>query len=116
MTRTETRKHLIDVGTCVISEQGFNPTGLNLVLQTAGVPKGSFYYYFASKEDFGLAIIDETAAEYSELIDSFFTEYSAFANNAYPPLSRSRLATDRGGSVQTRLSDWHTRSRTLLSK
>ncbi|MEX0614578.1 MAG: TetR/AcrR family transcriptional regulator, partial [Methylophaga sp.] len=71
MTRTETRKLLIDTGTRVIGNQGFNPTGLNTVLQTAGVPKGSFYYYFASKEDFGLAIIDETATEYAELIAGY---------------------------------------------
>ena len=59
MTRIETRQSLIQVGTDVIGSHGFNPTGLNTVLKTAGVPKGSFYYYFASKEEFGLAIIDE---------------------------------------------------------
>ncbi len=82
MTRAETRKLLIDVGTNVIGAQGFNPTGLNTVLQTAGVPKGSFYYYFASKEDFGLAIIDETAAEYAEQIDGFLQD------QRFTPLAR----------------------------
>ncbi len=74
MTRIETRQSLIKVGTDVIGSHGFNPTGLNTVLKTAGVPKGSFYYYFASKEDFGLAIIDEFAIAYNEKIASFLSD------------------------------------------
>ncbi|MDX1572384.1 MAG: TetR family transcriptional regulator C-terminal domain-containing protein [Methylophaga sp.] len=84
MTRVQTRKLLIDVGTQVIGAQGFNTTGLNNVLQTAGVPKGSFYYYFASKEDFGLAIIDETATEYAELIAGYLQD------ERFTPLTRIR--------------------------
>ena len=42
-----------------VLEQGYNHTGLNEVLETANVPKGSFYYYFGSKEEFGLALIEE---------------------------------------------------------
>lgn len=84
MTRIETRKLLIDVGTRVIGNQGFNPTGLSTLLQTAGVPKGSFYYYFASKEDFGLAIIDETATEYAELIAGYLQD------ERFTPLTRIR--------------------------
>lgn len=82
MTRTETKQHLIQVGTEVIGTQGFNPTGLNLILKTAGVPKGSFYYYFNSKEDFALSIIDETAQEYAELIASYLQD------ERDPPLTR----------------------------
>lgn len=82
MTRAETRSLLIDVGTRVIGSQGFNTTGLNTVLQTAGVPKGSFYYYFASKEDFGLAIIDEIATEYAIVIDGYLSD------EKFSPLAR----------------------------
>lgn len=74
MTRTQTRTQLIRVGTEVIGLHGFNTTGINSVLQVAGVPKGSFYYYFTSKEDFGLAVIDATAKEYSQQIESFLSD------------------------------------------
>ena len=57
MKRTHKRDDLIRVGRDLIVRQGFNATGLSDILTTAGVPKGSFYYYFESKEDFGLAII-----------------------------------------------------------
>lgn len=104
MTRTQTRKLLIDVGTRVIGSQGFNPIGLNSVLQTAGVPKGSFYYYFASKEDFGLAIIDETAAEYAELINGFlqdpnFTPLARIHNYLQAGLERIREGQCKRGCL-----------------
>ncbi len=84
MARVDTRKLLIDVGTRVIGNQGFNPTGLNTLLQTAGVPKGSFYHYFASKEDFGLAIIDDTASKYAELVADYLQD------ERFTPLTRIR--------------------------
>ena len=82
MSRTETRYELIKVGTEIISQHGFSTTGINAVLSTAGVPKGSFYYYFSSKEDFGLAVIDASAQAYAEHIDGFLSDSN------YPPLTR----------------------------
>jgi TetR/AcrR family transcriptional regulator, transcriptional repressor for nem operon len=59
--RTQTRHRLIQIGTEILSEKGFDATGLDEVLRRASVPKGSFYYYFESKADFGLAVIDNYA-------------------------------------------------------
>ncbi|MGH8672403.1 MAG: TetR/AcrR family transcriptional regulator, partial [Burkholderiales bacterium] len=56
MSRTQTREELVKVGAHIIAQHGFNTTGIEEVLKRAKVPKGSFYYYFASKEDFGLAV------------------------------------------------------------
>ena len=38
--------------------KGFQDSGIQEVLEAAGVPKGSFYHYFKNKEDFGIQIID----------------------------------------------------------
>jgi len=38
--------------------KGFSEAGIQEVLESTGVPKGSFYYYFKSKEDFGLQVLD----------------------------------------------------------
>jgi TetR/AcrR family transcriptional regulator, transcriptional repressor for nem operon len=59
--RHETRSRLVEIGTEILSEKGFDTTGIDEVLQRARVPKGSFYYYFNSKADFGLAVIDNYA-------------------------------------------------------
>ena len=37
----------------IIRKKGFNNTGIQEILQSAGVPKGSFYFYFKSKERSG---------------------------------------------------------------
>lgn len=74
MTRNQTREELIKVGTEIIGLHGFNTTGINAVLSQAGVPKGSFYYYFLSKEDFGMAVLDTYAADYTQRIDGFLLD------------------------------------------
>lgn len=64
MKNTATRDKLIETGAELIGQHGYNATGINAVLKTCGVPKGSFYHYFSSKEAFGLAVIDKFAAAY----------------------------------------------------
>lgn len=61
-----TRDKLIDTGARLFGQQGYNATGINAVLNGCGVPKGSFYHYFASKELFGLAVIERFAAHYEK--------------------------------------------------
>ena len=45
-----TRQELLELGVRLLSENGYNGTGLKQILDEAGVPKGSFYNYFPSKE------------------------------------------------------------------
>ena len=59
MAKEATRNKILEVGSRIIHQKGFNNTGIQEILNEAGVPKGSFYFYFKSKEDFGLALIDE---------------------------------------------------------
>ena len=44
-----TRQHILETGHRIISGKGFASVGLNEILKSAGVPKGSFYHYFESK-------------------------------------------------------------------
>src|SRR5688500_7187906 len=60
----DTRRRLLDAGFELIAAKGFNGCGLTEILQRAGVPKGSFYHYFASKEDFGVALIEQSRDEH----------------------------------------------------
>jgi AcrR family transcriptional regulator len=54
----DTRDALLDLGTCLLLEAGYNATGVQAVLAAAGVPKGSFYYHFDTKEAFALEAVD----------------------------------------------------------
>lgn len=58
MAKEDTRLAIIREGARLIHSKGYNNTGLSDILRSAGIPKGSFYFYFKSKDDFGLAVID----------------------------------------------------------
>ena len=60
----DTKAHLLAIGYQLIAKKGFTAVGLKQILDTAGVPKGSFYHYFASKEAFGEAIINHYFSAY----------------------------------------------------
>jgi TetR/AcrR family transcriptional regulator, transcriptional repressor for nem operon len=66
MSEKSTRDHLIDVGLELMHQQGYNATGLTEILQAADVPKGSFYHFFGSKEEFAAAALDRYAARRAE--------------------------------------------------
>jgi len=59
--KEENTKRILDLGVEIISRKGFHHLGLNELLDSAGIPKGSFYYYFNSKEDFGRKVISHYA-------------------------------------------------------
>ncbi|TMU51066.1 TetR/AcrR family transcriptional regulator [Flagellimonas algicola] len=48
---------LLEKGMEVLWSKGYNATSVNDIVQAAGVPKGSFYFYFDSKEDFAVKAI-----------------------------------------------------------
>jgi TetR/AcrR family transcriptional repressor of nem operon len=67
-----TREALIRAGVVAFSEKGYSSIGLEELLGSAGVPKGSFYYYFASKEAFGLEVIEAYTAYFTRKLDGWF--------------------------------------------
>ncbi|WP_405798455.1 TetR/AcrR family transcriptional regulator [Streptomyces sp. NBC_01506] len=62
----DTRRSILDAAQRIMSHKGFAAVGINEVLTEAGVPKGSFYHYFGSKDAFGEA-----------MMRSYFTDYLA---------------------------------------
>ena len=84
MDKKNTRSDIIRIGTELISRQGYNATGIEMVLKEAGVPKGSFYHYFKSKEEFGLAVMDVFADYYSQRMTALLQDA------ALSPLTRIR--------------------------
>src|ERR1700712_382142 len=55
---TDARENILASGQRLMASKGFSAVGLNEILATAGVPKGSFYHYFGSKDAFGEALLD----------------------------------------------------------
>ncbi len=58
MAGNEVRERVLEAGYSLFSTSGFNATGVKEIADRAGVPKGSFYAYFKSKDALGCAVVD----------------------------------------------------------
>ena len=52
------KERLLRHGMKLFYAQGFHGTTVDAILASAGVPKGSFYHHFGSKDVFGQAVLD----------------------------------------------------------
>lgn len=89
-SKETTKTALLEAGTRIMLEKGYTNTGIQEVLDSIGVPKGSFYHYFDSKEDFGLQIIDHFDVNYNECLRTYLED------KALQPLERLRKYCDEG--------------------
>ncbi|MDR3600371.1 MAG: TetR/AcrR family transcriptional regulator [Desulfosporosinus sp.] len=55
---TNKRQQIIEVTAGLMESNGYENTKLSDILEASGAGKGQFYYYFSSKRDLGLAVID----------------------------------------------------------
>jgi TetR/AcrR family transcriptional regulator, transcriptional repressor for nem operon len=63
LTNADTKTRILDAAKGIMLEKGFNGVGINEILTAVNVPKGSFYHWFGSKEQFGVELIRHYAAE-----------------------------------------------------
>ena len=89
-TKEVTRNALLEAGINIMLEKGYNNTGIQEVLDATKVPKGSFYYYFDSKEDFGLQIINQADLNYVSVLKELLE------NKDVSPVERLRNYCLRG--------------------
>jgi TetR/AcrR family transcriptional repressor of nem operon len=86
--KMNTRDEIVRKGAALIHAQGYKATGLQQILDAAGIPKGSFYFYFKSKDDFGSAVIDH----FTSTIGGIFTGHLRDAR--VMPLARLQKLLD----------------------
>ncbi|MYN27740.1 TetR/AcrR family transcriptional regulator [Duganella levis] len=65
----DVRATILATGQRLMAGKGFSAVGLNEILTGAGVPKGSFYHYFGSKDAFGEALLDTYFEDYLAELD-----------------------------------------------
>lgn len=100
----DTRRKLIVEGMKSMIVNGYDGIGLNGILSAAGVPKGSFYYFFRSKEDFAAAVLDAYERHYVELRELLLNDASQSPmqrlRNYFDEVERIHLAeTPLGGCL-----------------
>ena len=75
----ETKRQILHAARPILAGKGFAAVGLNEILAAAGIPKGSFYYYFSSKDQFGEALLEAYFVEYLAQLDGILFATSATA-------------------------------------
>ncbi|GAB6966781.1 TetR/AcrR family transcriptional regulator [Komagataeibacter kakiaceti JCM 25156] len=63
------RQHILEAARPLIGQRGFSAVGLAQILEVAGIPKGSFYHYFESKEAFGEELLRTYIEDYLVRMD-----------------------------------------------
>lgn len=82
MAKPSNRDKILTEGLRVVHEHGFAGSGVRDIVRAAGVPQGSFTNHFASKEAFGLEIIDLYLARGRD------TMRATLLDDSQPPLQR----------------------------
>jgi TetR/AcrR family transcriptional repressor of nem operon len=80
----DTRQRLLEDGLALLLEQGYNHLGIHTLLSKTGVPKGSFYHHFRSKEDFAFQVIDRYMTDVHAGLEA------CLGDETTPPLARVR--------------------------
>lgn len=92
---SQTREALVRAGVATLTEKGYSATGIDEILKSVNVPKGSFYHYFDSKERFGAELIDRYAEYFARRLDRFFL------NDKRSPLQRLKdFMADAGAGME----------------
>ncbi|MBA6293926.1 TetR/AcrR family transcriptional regulator [Colwellia sp. MB3u-70] len=92
----ETRQHILDMGYELIVAKGFTSVGLSMLLKHAQIPKGSFYHYFKSKEQFGETLITDYFAKYMQWLNALFTNKQLPANERLLNYFKHWIVFDQG--------------------
>jgi TetR/AcrR family transcriptional repressor of nem operon len=79
-----TKERMLGAGLSMLLRHGYNDLGIQAVLKETGMPKGSFYHHFTSKEDFALQVVDRYMDEVHQGLDASLGDHSL------PPLGRVR--------------------------
>jgi TetR/AcrR family transcriptional repressor of nem operon len=93
MPRPNTREQIVKAGLKCLLERGFNGVGVQDITTTAGVPKGSFYNHFVSKEALGAEIVERYGAD--------STRREILNDTSIAPLQRLRRHFERLNAVFT---------------
>ena len=94
MARGKNKEQILNAGLNLIYRQGFNASGVKEIASESDVPKGSFYNYFASKEDFVIQAI----ARYTENTSAILEEMLVRGEGS--PLTRLRSLFDAWSDPQ----------------
>ena len=91
MNIKHTRKDVLDAGEKVLRSQGYGETSLADIIATSGIPKGSFYNYFSSKDAFVSEVMDLYSQRLGRFIDNYLDDKNYTPYNRLENMYRSLI-------------------------
>jgi TetR/AcrR family transcriptional repressor of nem operon len=82
------RAAIIKAASQLMGSSGYNGASLNDILQASGAGKGQFYYYFSSKRQLGLAVIDDCLDFFQRNLFNCIMEADAGAETKFDNMLR----------------------------
>jgi TetR/AcrR family transcriptional repressor of nem operon len=101
MPKPSHKEKILSNGLRVVHERGYAASSVRDIIEAAGVPQGSFTNHFASKEAFGLALVNLYYGD----IERFMAD--TLLNDALPPLKRLRLWAEGGVDSLNQNNHWN---------
>ena len=113
MAKPNVKEHIVTASLNLLHSKGFNATSVQDITDAAGVPKGSFYNHFTSKEALGLEVLQryaEAANTYCAVLDDTSLAPKARLRQYFDLLIGANTATDYNcgcmlGNFSTELSN-----------
>src|SRR5271168_4994077 len=100
MAKHSHRDKILESGLRVVHERGFSSASVRDIVRAAGVPQGSFTNHFASKEAFGLEVLNLYFAGSQGLVRE------TLRNDSQPPLKRLRDWLDATDKALNQNNHW----------
>ncbi len=98
----DTRAQILDTARALMAGRGFSAVGLSEILGAAAVPKGSFYHWFRSKEQFGEALLERHFEHYLMQVDACLSAAGQPAPQRLIAFFRQWHATQSSNDPQAR--------------
>lgn len=92
MARPNVKELIVEAGMKCLTERSFNGVGVQEITSAAGVPKGSFYNHFESKEALGVEIVERYGVT---------PRRAVLRDKSVPPLERLRRYFDATTKIFT---------------
>ena len=104
--RVEIRQRLLDSGYELSTEIGIKKMTIAMIAKNTGVAVGTFYNFFASKEEYVVAMIRDTEVKYEKEMASHFSKDGTIALKKFLGVFRENFKPENNFLLRIKLDDW----------
>ena len=104
--RVEIRQRLLNSGYELSTEVGIKKMTIAMIAKNSEVAVGTFYNFFASKEEYVVAMIRDTEVKYEKKMASHFSKDGTIALKKFLEVFRENFKPENNFLLRIKLDDW----------